>query len=105
MEPAARRLEAALGQVELAPPRVPVISNVTAEPYADVAELRSLLVRQVTSPVRWQDCVRTLERLGCRVALEVGPGTVLSGLARRITSGIRCLPALDVRKLQQQLAE
>ena len=58
----------------------------------------------MTRAVRWQDCVVTLERLGCTLALEVGPGTVLSGLVKRITSGIRCLPAIDVRKLQQQLA-
>jgi [acyl-carrier-protein] S-malonyltransferase len=104
MEPAAQRLREVLASVETAAPRMAVISNVTAEPYPSAAAVADLLVRQVTAPVRWQDCVVTLERLGCRLALEVGPGTVLSGLVRRITSGIRCLPASDVRKLQQQLA-
>jgi [acyl-carrier-protein] S-malonyltransferase len=80
-----------------------VFANVTAEAIRADA-VRDLLVRQVTSPVRWQDCIVGLERLGCGLALEVGPGSVLSGLVRRITSGIRCLPASDVQKLQQQLA-
>jgi len=104
MEPAARRLEQALAEVEIKAPVIPVIANVTAEPYPGADAVRDLLVRQVTSPVRWQDCVGALERLGCGLALEVGPGSVLSGLVRRITSGIRCLPASDVQKLQQQLA-
>jgi [acyl-carrier-protein] S-malonyltransferase len=104
MEPAARRLADVLAGVRLAAPRIPVIANVTAEPYPGAEGVTDLLVRQVTRAVRWQDCVVTLERLGCTLALEVGPGTVLSGLVKRITSGIRCLPAIDVRKLQQQLA-
>jgi [acyl-carrier-protein] S-malonyltransferase len=105
MEPAARRLAEVLAGVGVESPRIPVLANVTAEPYPGAEAVRDLLVRQVTAPVRWQDCVVTLERLGCNLALEVGPGTVLSGLVRRITSGIRCLPAIDVRRLQQQLAE
>jgi [acyl-carrier-protein] S-malonyltransferase len=104
MEPAARHLAKVLGAIELAPLKIPVISNVTAAPYPDAAAAHDLLVRQVTSPVRWQDCVVTLEGLGCGLALEVGPGSVLSGLVKRVTSGIRCLPAIDVQKLQQQLA-
>jgi len=104
MEPAARRLAEVLADVAIGAPRIPVIANVTAEPYPGADAVRDLLVRQVTSPVRWQDSVAALERAGCTLALEVGPGSVLSGLVRRITSGIRCLPAIDVRKLQQQLA-
>ena len=104
MEPAARRLEQALSTVEIAPLRLRVIANVTGEPYPGPDAVRDLLVRQVTSPVRWQDSIVVLEGLGCALALEVGPGTVLTGLVRRITSGIRCLPASDLQKLQQQLA-
>lgn len=104
MEPAARRLAEVLATMTPAAPRLPVIANVTAEPYPGAEAVADLLVRQVTSPVRWQDCVVALERLGCGLALEVGPGTVLSGLVKRVTSGVRCLPAIDVRKLQQQLA-
>jgi [acyl-carrier-protein] S-malonyltransferase len=104
MEPAARRLAEVLSTVKVAAPRFPVSANVTAAPYPGADSVRDLLVRQVTSAVRWQDCVVALEGFGCGLALEVGPGSVLSGLVRRITGGIRCLPAADVRKLQTQLA-
>lgn len=104
MEPAARRLAAVLADVPVAAPHFPVIANVTAAPYPGADSVRDLLVRQVTSPVRWQDCVVALERLGCNLALEAGPGSVLSGLVRRIAKGMRCLPAADIRKVQQQLA-
>jgi len=104
MEPAARRLAEVLAGIEVGAPNIPVIANVTAEPYPGAEAVRDLLVRQVTSQVRWQDCVVTLEGLGCGLALEVGPGSVLTSFVRRITNGIRCLPAADVNKLQQQLA-
>ncbi len=93
MEPAARRLEAALGSVEIRPPRIPVIANVDGRVYATAEAIRSGLVRQVVSPVLWEQCVQTLAGLGCRRALEVGPGKVLTGLVRRICPEIACQPA------------
>ncbi len=84
MEAGAERLRGALDGVEIREPRVPVISNVTAEPTRDPAILRQNLVAQVTSPVRFVDCVRAARDLGVEATLEVGPGRVLSGLVRRI---------------------
>ncbi len=104
MEPAARRLEAALASVSIAPPAIPVISNVEARPYSGPEEIRALLVRQVVSPVRWHDSVLELARLGCRHALEVGPGKVLSGLVKRIAPEIECLPAENPEELRPALA-
>lgn len=84
MAPAAALLEAALKEVAFAAPAFPVISNVTAEPVADGATARRLLVEQLTSPVRWVDGIRALRAEGVDRFVEIGPGNVLTGLLRRI---------------------
>jgi [acyl-carrier-protein] S-malonyltransferase len=70
-----------------------VYANVTAEPVTSADEIRDLLVRQLTSPVCWEQSVRNMVRDGARAMVEVGPGKVLQGLAKRTeaalsTSGI-----------------
>lgn len=84
MSPAAARLREALAQITLRDARFPVYVNVTAAAVQDHAELSELLVRQLTEPVRWVDCVRQLSGRGLRLLIEAGPGRVLSGLCRRI---------------------
>jgi [acyl-carrier-protein] S-malonyltransferase len=91
MQPAATRLAAVLASVRVAPLHCPVISNVDAAPNTDLERIKDLLVRQVVSPVRWAESVQALVDLGCTVAVEVGPGTVLTGLVRRIAPGVRCV--------------
>jgi [acyl-carrier-protein] S-malonyltransferase len=88
MAPAARRLAEELQAVALAAPRVPVINNVDAQPRSEAAPIRDLLVRQVTTPVYWERCVRTLVDLGVTDVFEVGCGKTLSGLIRRIEKKI-----------------
>ena len=87
MQPAAARLAEALAAVPLSAPAVPVIANVTAEPVQDVAAIRELLVRQVTSRVRWRESMATMVRLGVDDVMEFGAGKVLTGLARRGVPG------------------
>jgi [acyl-carrier-protein] S-malonyltransferase len=84
MQPAAARLDGFLAGVAFAEPRVPVVANVTAEPNSDAARIRELLVRQVTSPVRWTETVRFLLGRGVRRFVEFGPGNVLAGLIRKV---------------------
>lgn len=84
MRPGALRLEQALARVTLKPPSVPVIPNATASPTRDVGAIRAALLAQVTSPVRFVECVQAARRLGATATLEPAPGTVLSGLVRRI---------------------
>jgi [acyl-carrier-protein] S-malonyltransferase len=89
MAPAAARFAEV---IEATPPgavSLPVACNVTGAAVEHSAELPALLKRQLDSPVRWVDCVTTLASLGAEVLVEVGPGTVLSGLARRIDPGLR----------------
>ena len=99
MQPAAERLERVLAPIPVAPLQFPVISNVEATSSA-AERVKVLLVRQVVSPVRWQESVEELARLGCTAAIEVGPGRVLSGLVKRIAPQIRCTPAEDLDALR-----
>ena len=95
MQPAVPRLQAALAGVQLKQPRIPVISNVDAAAHSDPEEIRNLLVRQVVSPVLWEDSLRKLLAHGHGPFWEVGPGRVLRGLLKRIdrkaeADGVEC---------------
>jgi [acyl-carrier-protein] S-malonyltransferase len=84
MMPAQERLEPELRALGARDPRIPVVANVDAEPKRDAAAAIDALVRQVSSPVRWEDVVRRLALEGVNTYVEVGPGTVLGGLVKRI---------------------
>ncbi len=84
MKPAEDRLEPVLRGLAVSDPRVPVVANVDAQPKRDAASAIDALIRQVSSPVRWEDVVRRLASEGVRKYVEVGPGTVLCGLGRKI---------------------
>ncbi|MEX2188399.1 MAG: [acyl-carrier-protein] S-malonyltransferase, partial [Pirellulales bacterium] len=90
MQPAVERLAAALANVPLARPRIPVVSNVDAKPHDDPEEIRSLLIRQVVEPVRWEASMRYLFDQGFDAFYEVGPGAVLKGLLKRINRKTPC---------------
>lgn len=89
MAPAEARLAPELRALPVSDPRIPVVANVDAEPRTDGAAAVEALVRQVSSPVRWESVVRRLASAGVRAYVEVGPGTVLSGLVRKIDRGAR----------------
>ena len=90
MQPAAEQLRQVLAEIPLSAPEIPVIHNVHAAPEAAPARIRDLLAEQVHAPVRWSDCVRTMQQRGATRQVECGPGKVLSGLARRIDRAIEC---------------
>jgi [acyl-carrier-protein] S-malonyltransferase len=104
MEPVKARLEPVLGEVRFAAPRVPVVTNVEARPNADAARIVPLLVEQVTAPVRWIECVEELARQGVTRLVEVGPGKVLSGLAKRIDKSLETWNVEDRASLEKTLA-
>jgi [acyl-carrier-protein] S-malonyltransferase len=89
MRPARERMEELLRKTDFAVAKVPVVTNVDAEPASSGDVLRDSLVRQIDSPVRWVESVRRLAALGVDRALEIGPGNVLAGLVRRIEKTIR----------------
>jgi [acyl-carrier-protein] S-malonyltransferase len=84
MKPAEDRLAPELRSLAVSPLHVPVVANVDAEPRTDGSAAIEALVRQVSSPVRWEDVMRRLASEGVRKYVEVGPGTVLTGLGRKI---------------------
>ena len=86
MAPVAEVMIDALAAAALQTPSVPVVSNVTAGPVSDVEEIRRLLVEQVTAMVRWRESVLYMKEHGVEELVEIGVGTVLTGLARRIDS-------------------
>lgn len=91
MDPAVKPLSAAIDAATFAEPRFPIAENVTGDPVTEVDELRTLLKRQVVSPVRWERCARSLERAGARVFVEAGPGDVLTRLAKRVVPAARAV--------------
>ncbi|MBA4016151.1 MAG: [acyl-carrier-protein] S-malonyltransferase [Pirellula sp.] len=95
MQSARDRLTAALAEVPMKKPRIPVVSNVDATPHDDPEEIRALLVQQLVSPVRWEDSVRYLLAQGCGQFYEVGPGRVLRGLLKRIDRKTPCEGVLE----------
>src|SRR5580692_12322695 len=95
MKPADERLAEALASVALAKPRIPVISNVDAQAHDDPETIRKNLVRQVVSPVRWEDSMRSMLSQGVSQFFEIGPGKVLRGLLKRIDRKVDCQTVND----------
>ena len=105
MRPARERLEPLLEATDFASPGIPVIANVDAAPVTEGEEARDRLVRQVDSPVRWVDSVRAMvASYGIGWFIEMGPGNVLSGLARRIESHTSQMSLADPGKFDKLLA-
>jgi len=103
MAPAATRLEAHLRAVPIRDLRVPLVTNVDADALVDGTKVVDVLVRQVTSPVRWEEVTIRLAREGTDTFVEVGPGKVLSGLIRRIVPDVRVLNVEDRASLEATL--
>jgi [acyl-carrier-protein] S-malonyltransferase len=99
MAPAVRVVDSELERTPIRPPRIPVVANVDAAPNVDQARVRDLLVRQIDAPVRWDETVRLLVGRGVTHALEIGPGKVLAGLAKRIAKELKVLSIGDVASL------
>jgi [acyl-carrier-protein] S-malonyltransferase len=92
MAPAARAMQDALAGVEIARPRVPLVANVAAEAVSDPDRIRALLVEQVTGSVRWRESVMYMVAEGVTEIWEVGAGSALSGMVRRIDRSVVTRP-------------
>ncbi|MBV8575494.1 MAG: ACP S-malonyltransferase [Acetobacteraceae bacterium] len=93
MAPAADAMAEALEKTPPRPPVVPVVANVSAAKATDPAQIRDLLIRQVTATVRWRESVQAMTRMGVDSFLELGAGRVLSGLVKRIAPDASTLSA------------
>jgi [acyl-carrier-protein] S-malonyltransferase len=94
MEPARQELAEAIENAEFKTPVCPIYQNVDAQPHTDPAEIKENLIKQLTSPVRWTQCVQNMIANGATEFVELGPGNVLQGLVKKIdrsvaTSGLQ----------------
>jgi len=105
MAPAAEELKNLLDEVEIKMPNVPVIHNVDASLAVDPSGVRNCLVRQLSAPVRWSECVSAMLSAGATTIVECGPGKVLSGLLRRIDRTARAFSIGGVDELSNALGE
>jgi [acyl-carrier-protein] S-malonyltransferase len=104
MEPAARAMEEALGRADIRPPLVPVYVNVTAAPAEDPAEIRRLLVEQVTGMVRWRESVAAMAEAGVTHFVEFG-GKVLSPMVKRIAPDARTTSVVSMADIEALVKE
>ncbi len=104
MASAQPKLAAELARIRLAPPSVPVISNVSAAAHGSPDAIAQLLVEQVTGSVRWEESIRALLAQGFTRFIELGPGTALTGFLRRIDKSAQALNVADVPSLAATVA-
>lgn len=105
MRPAANKLDIAISAIDLKDTTTPVISNVTALPVTEAANIKNLLVEQLYSPVRWEESVQKMIDLGVTIFIECGPGKVLSGLVKKIDRTVTTYCVYDEASLEQVITE
>ena len=88
MEPAREELAKAIGETNFSSPKCPIYQNVVAHAVTEPQEIKNNLIAQLTAPVRWTECVRAMISDGATLFTEVGPGTVLQGLVKKIDSSV-----------------
>ncbi|MFL3021657.1 MAG: [acyl-carrier-protein] S-malonyltransferase [Acidimicrobiales bacterium] len=104
MAPARDRLRKALAEVEVRAPAIPVVANVDAVAREDAPEWPQLLASQLCSPVQWRQSLYTLQELGCSTFVELGPGTVLTGMAKRTLKEVNTLSVATPEDVDTLLA-
>lgn len=105
MRPASQDLAQVLSNAFLEDAEIPVVTNVTAKSETHAFQFQELLVRQLYSPVLWEQSVREMIDLGVTVFVEVGPGKVLSGLVKKIDRSVQTLPVFDLESFEKAVEE
>ncbi|HEX5785968.1 MAG TPA: ACP S-malonyltransferase [Burkholderiaceae bacterium] len=95
MRPAAEWLASRLATTDLAAPALPVVNNIDVSVETDVVRIKDALVRQAYGPVRWVECIQSIQTMGVTHVVECGPGKVLAGLVKRITPDLQGLALYD----------
>lgn len=105
MRSASQDLAKVLSESFLLNAKIPVVSNVKAEPETNAAQIQDLLVHQLYSPVLWEQSVRCMIELGVTVFVEIGPGKVLSGLVKKIDRSVTVIPVYDLESFEKAVEE
>jgi [acyl-carrier-protein] S-malonyltransferase len=103
MKPAADELARQLMEIQIKPPEVPVLHNADVATHSDPVDIADALVRQLYSPVRWVETIRKMSAQDAKVVLEIGPGRVLTGLAKRIDRTLTGISVQDPTSLETAL--
>lgn len=103
MKPAADSMRQQLDHVTMQPPRIPVLHNADVKTHSDTADIKEILIRQLTSPVRWVDTVKAFAANGVTHVVECGPGKVLAGLNKRIDPNLQQLSLTDGEAVKQAI--
>lgn len=103
MKPAADSMRQQLDHVTMQPPRIPVLHNADVKTHSDTADIKEILIRQLTSPVRWVDTVKAFAANGVTHVVECGPGKVLAGLNKRIDPNLQQLSLADGEAVKQAI--
>jgi [acyl-carrier-protein] S-malonyltransferase len=96
MQPAAEKLRNVLNEMNIVDAKIPLITNVLAEPVIDANLIKEKLVEQLYSPVQWEDSVLKMIALGVDTFIEIGPGKVLSGLVKKIDKSVKTFAVSDL---------
>lgn len=108
MEPAAKKLSDTLASYEIQDAQIAVVANVSAHAVQAKEDVKEALIQQVASPVLWEDSVRFMLEAGVDLFIEIGPGTVLSGLVKKLDRKVKTIAIQDIptlEKAMEQLAE
>jgi [acyl-carrier-protein] S-malonyltransferase len=105
MADASRRLAELLDEIEFKNPVVPVVNNADAMFLDNIKDIKASLIRQISSPLLWEDSIRAIADSGIETFMEVGPGKVLSGLIKRIVPEARVLNVEDLKSLEKPLSQ
>jgi [acyl-carrier-protein] S-malonyltransferase len=103
MDDASRRLAALLDEIDFKDPVIPLVNNADAVFLSDSKKIKSSLIRQLNSPLLWEDSIRAVVNSGINFFIEVGPGKILSGLIRRIDPSARVFNVEDMKSLERTL--
>lgn len=104
MEPASSKLRQAFTEIQWYDARIPIVSNVTAQPIEKAEDIQEKLIEQLYSPVLWQDCVEKMIDLGVDTFIEIGSGSVLSGLIKKINRQVRIFSVSNEEEVQVVVA-
>ncbi len=103
MKPAAVKLAAELDKVDIRDAKIPVVSNYTGKLETSAADIKANLIAQADHPVKWIDCVKTMQEFGADVFVEAGPGKTLCGFNRRIDKALTSMNVENLESLQKTL--
>ena len=101
LQGAGEKLGAVLANVEVKKPEIPYVTNVTAEYVTDAKEIKELLVKQVSSSVKWQQRVEKMIAEGIDTFVEIGPGKTLSGFMRKINRNVTVMNIQNVEDFKK----